>query len=42
VPGLVEKYYALTLRKRFANAWLGEIVEAFRARLKDLAAASSS
>jgi LysR family transcriptional activator of nhaA len=42
VPGLVEKYYALTTRKRFANAWLGEIVEAFRARLKDLAAASSS
>ena len=37
VPGLVEKYYALTVRKRFANAWLGEIVETFRARLKELA-----
>ena len=37
VPGLTEKYYALTVRKRFANAWLGEIVEAFRARLKELA-----
>jgi LysR family transcriptional activator of nhaA len=37
VPGLVEKYYALTVRKRFANAWLGEIVETFRARLKQLA-----
>ena len=36
VPGLVEKYYALTVRKRFANAWLGEIVETFRARLKEL------
>ena len=38
VPGLAEKYYALTIRKRFQNAWLGEIVEAFRARLKELAA----
>lgn len=38
VPGLVEKYFALTVRKRFENAWLGEIVEAFRARLKELAA----
>jgi LysR family transcriptional regulator, transcriptional activator of nhaA len=36
VPGLAEKYYALTLRKRFQSAWLGEIVEAFRARLKNL------
>jgi LysR family transcriptional activator of nhaA len=39
VPGLVERYYALTARKRFENAWLGEIVEAFRARLKVLASA---
>lgn len=38
VPGLVEKYYALTVRKRFQNTWLAEIVEAFRARLKELAA----
>lgn len=38
VPGLAEKYYALTVRKRFQNAWLGEIVDAFRARLKELAA----
>jgi LysR family transcriptional activator of nhaA len=37
VPGLAEKYYALTVRKRFANAWLGEIVETFRIRLKELA-----
>ena len=29
VPGLVKKYYALTVRKRFQNAWLAEIVEAF-------------
>jgi len=36
VPGLGEKYFALTVRKRFQNAWLGEIVEAFRARLKNL------
>ncbi len=33
VPKLVERYYALTIRKRFQNAWLGEIVAAFRARL---------
>jgi LysR family transcriptional regulator, transcriptional activator of nhaA len=38
VPGLVERYYALTVRKRFQNAWLAEIVGAFRARLKELAA----
>ena len=37
VPGLAEKYYALTVRKRFQNAWLAEIVEAFRSRLKELA-----
>ncbi len=37
VPGLTEKYYALTVRKRFANAWLGEIVEDFRRRLRELA-----
>jgi LysR family transcriptional activator of nhaA len=37
VPGLAEKYYALTVRKRFANAWLGEVVETFRTRLKHLA-----
>ena len=36
VPGLVERYYALAARKRFENAWLGEIVAAFRARLKVL------
>jgi LysR family transcriptional activator of nhaA len=36
VPGLTEKYFALTVRKRFQNAWLAEIVEAFRARLKNL------
>jgi len=33
----VEKYYALTVRKRFESAWLGEIVATFRARLKELA-----
>ena len=36
VPGLAEKYYALTMRKRFTNAWLSEIVEDFRTRLKHL------
>jgi LysR family transcriptional regulator, transcriptional activator of nhaA len=37
VPDLAEKYFALTTRKRFQNAWLGEIVEAFQTRLKELA-----
>lgn len=41
VPGLVEKFYALTVRKRFASEWLAEIVEAFRVRLKQLAAAKA-
>lgn len=40
VPGLVERYYALAARKRFENVWLGEIVEAFRARLKMLSSTS--
>ncbi len=36
VPGLAERFYALTARKRFENVWLGEVVEAFRARLQVL------
>ena len=36
VPGLAEKYFALTIRKRFQNEWLTEIVSAFRNRLKEL------
>lgn len=36
VPGLTEKFYALTVRKRFANDWLAEVVASFRARLKKL------
>jgi LysR family transcriptional activator of nhaA len=42
VPGLTEKFYALTVRKRFANAWLSEIVENFRRRLRELAVASQT
>ena len=38
VPGLVERYFALTVRKRFANAWLEEMVENFRRRLREHAA----
>jgi LysR family transcriptional regulator, transcriptional activator of nhaA len=38
VPRLVERFYALAVRKRFQNAWLAEVVEAFRTRLKELAA----
>jgi LysR family transcriptional activator of nhaA len=37
VPGLMEKFYAITVRKRFQNAWLENIVETFRNRLKQLA-----
>ena len=36
VPGLTEKFYALTVRKRFTNDWLAEIVDNFRAKLKTL------
>lgn len=36
VPGLVERFYALAARKRFENAWLSEIADTFRARLKVL------
>lgn len=36
LPGLTEKFYALTVRKRFANPWLAEIVEIFRTRLRQL------
>jgi LysR family transcriptional activator of nhaA len=38
VPGLSERFYALSVRKKFANAWLTEIVEVFRARLRELVA----
>lgn len=36
VPGLVERFYALTARRQIENVWLGEIVEAFRTRLQVL------
>ena len=36
VPGLAEKFFALTVRKHFQNAWLAETVESFRVRLKQL------
>jgi len=42
VPSLVEKYYALTVRKRFQNAWLADIVEIFRARLRNLETSASN
>lgn len=37
VPGLTEKFYALTVRKRFQNAWLSQVVDTFRLRLRKLA-----
>jgi LysR family transcriptional activator of nhaA len=39
VPDLSERYYALTVRKRFQNRWLAEIVAVFRARLNELSKA---
>jgi LysR family transcriptional regulator, transcriptional activator of nhaA len=36
VPGLAERFYALTVRKRFQHAWLAEVVEVFRTRLRHL------
>ena len=38
VPGLVERFYALTVRKRFPHQWLSRIVETFREKLKQLSA----
>lgn len=36
VPGLSEKFFALTMRKRFQNSWLAEVVDSFQLRLKQL------
>ncbi len=33
VPGLTERFYALTARKKFQNKWLAEVVVTFRNRL---------
>lgn len=41
LPGLTEKFYALTMRKRFQNDWLAQIVETFRGRLRHLSAGST-
>ena len=37
VPKLTEKFFALTVRRRFQNVWLEQIVEIFRRRLRELA-----
>lgn len=37
VPGLVERFYAITLRRRFGNPEIEQIVGLFRRRLKSLA-----
>lgn len=36
VPGLTEIYYALTVRRKFGDAWLAGVVDTFRHRLKSL------
>ena len=38
VPGLSEKFYAITVRRRFGNPWIEEVVRSFRKRLKEIAA----
>lgn len=42
VPGLSERFYALSGRKKFENAWLTKIVQVFRARLKELVAGGNT
>jgi LysR family transcriptional activator of nhaA len=37
VPGLTEKFYAITMRRRFGNPWIEEVVRSFRQRLKAIA-----
>lgn len=37
VPGLTEKFYAITVRRRFDNPWIEEVVRSFRQRLKAIA-----
>lgn len=36
VPGLTEIFYALTVRRKFSDAWLADVVDTFRHRLKSL------
>ena len=38
VPGLAERFYAITLRRRFGDPWIEEVVQSFRLRLKAIAA----
>jgi len=37
VPRLTERFYAITLRRRFGNPWIEEIVRLFHERLKSIA-----
>jgi len=37
VPGLTEKFYAITVRRRFGNPWIEEVVRSFQQRLKAIA-----
>ena len=37
VPGLSEKFYAITVRRRFGNPGIEEVVRSFRQRLKTIA-----
>lgn len=36
VPGLAVRFYAVTVRRRMASPWLGEVVSGFRERLRRL------
>jgi LysR family transcriptional activator of nhaA len=42
VPGLAERFYAISLRRRFGNALIEQVVAEFRARLTALTAARST
>lgn len=42
VPGLSERFYAITLRRRFNNAWLETVVSTFRESLRGYGTATSS
>jgi len=35
-PGLYVRFYAVTVRRKLANPWLGEVVSGFRERLRQL------
>jgi LysR family transcriptional activator of nhaA len=41
VPGLAERFYAITMARRFGNPLIEEVVASFRQKLKSFAALST-